>query len=197
MRRSTRVAALTTAALAITVTLVGAPAADANEHARGGFFIGFGLGFGADQEEYTNGSDDGGGGSGNFRLGGAVSPSWALGLESTGFVRQTEEGGADLTRQLNIAAFAATWFPEAGGLYVRAGLGIAVARAELDVPNFANLEAEEGGLGLLGAVGYEWRLSQKFALGPQFQYAHATFDNEYLESIGFWSLTGQLNWWWP
>jgi hypothetical protein len=182
--------------VALLAVMLLAPPASAWDHERNGFFLGFGLGAGGSREEYSLDTVSEGGLSGNFRIGGALNRSVALGLETSGFTRREDvPAGDDLTVSASVATFAATWFPTQDGLYLRGGVGFAVASVEFRSGSL-RLKAEEGGLGVLGAVGHEFRLTRKFSLAPQFQYAYAGLDSDDLESVGWWSLTAQMTWWW-
>jgi hypothetical protein len=169
----------------------------AYDHERNGFFIGFGLGGGSDEEKYKGLDDDsGGGGVGNFRIGGALNRTFALGLETTGFTRQTDiAGGGTLQRNATVAALAATVFPTQGGYYLRGGVGFARVSAEYRDAGLT-LSGDEGGLGVLFATGYEFRLTPKFALAPQFEVAGAAIDGDVVDTVSWWGLSAQLNWWW-
>lgn len=145
------------------------------EHAREGWMVGFGLGGGtAEAKVDGNGvdvsSDRSGGGAGSFRVGYAVAPNLVLGLESHAWVRQETETilgtDTDLTTTLSEFTLAATWFPSESGFYLRGGLGGGTISQEVAIGS-ANVKVEESGFGLIAGIGYEWRLTRTFALGPQ------------------------------
>jgi hypothetical protein len=71
-----------------------------------------------------------------------------------------------------------------------AGWGIVNARAFAGALQEINLS--KSGLALLGAVGYEFRISQKMAVGPQFDWSWIELDES--DSVDYWSITAVLNW---
>jgi hypothetical protein len=135
--------------------------------------------------------------SGNFRLGWAVADNLTIGLESSTWLKDYDIGNttADLRLTGTVTTFAAAVFPGNMGLYMRGGVGVATGRAEISDGNITFDETETG-LGLLGAVGYEWRLTPKFALGPQVQYAFLNIEGDGTDHVDFLSLTAQLTWYW-
>ncbi|MEZ5065719.1 MAG: outer membrane beta-barrel protein [bacterium] len=167
------------------------------DHERNGFYLGFGIGGGGDQERYQNlPDDDGGGGVGNFRIGGALNRSVALGLETSGFTRNDDVPGAGtLQRSATVAAFGVTVFPAQNGYYLRGGVGFGAVKAEYRDAGLT-LSGSENGLGMLFATGWEFRLTPKFALGPQIEWAGVAVDGDVVKSVSWVSLTAQLTWWW-
>jgi hypothetical protein len=178
----------------------GVASADPYPHARTGFFIGFGLGWGNAGASLASGVDVDreNSGSGNFRLGWAANQSVTLGLESSSWLKTYDLGGTqstDLKLTTTVTTFAVTVFPQNVGVYLRGGIGVAAASAEVS-SGAASVEDTEYGLGLLAAVGYEWRLTGKFALGPQLQWTLLNIDDAITESIDFFSATAQATWYW-
>ena len=151
------------------------------EHTREGFLIGFSAGAGGAALELapTSGgtitSEREGGGAGNFRVGYAVKPSLALAFESNAWGKSENATilgtEFDFSYRVQVAAFAATWYPNAGGLFLRGGLGIGTGKIEVKNQG-ASTEIKDSGFGFLAAAGYEWRLTQKFALGPQVDFGY-------------------------
>jgi hypothetical protein len=181
------------------VMLVSTPAFAGKPHDRGGFFIGFGVGFGG--ANYTTGSvldgstDDSGGGVGNFRLGGALTPKVLLGLETSAWVRS--ENDAKLTFSAVTAAL--TWYPGAGGAYVRGGFGFGSSKYEIEGEVFGvpvDVSKTDGGWTFLAAGGYEWRLTDKFALGPQLEVVYMGLGGELIDTASLVNVTLQLDWYW-
>jgi hypothetical protein len=168
-------------------------------HSRDGFFIGFGLGLG-NAGANLNGLDPDreNSGTGNFRLGWAIANNTTLGLESSSWMKtygNIDGAGTDLKLTGTVTTFALTYFPQNIGFYLRGGLGVATGTAKLE-NGVLSISDTETGLGLLGALGYEWRLTQKFALGPQFQYAYLNIGGDGTESVDFVSATLQMTWYW-
>ena len=170
----------------------------ADEHSRDGFFIGFGLGWGNAGAEVSGPDPDrANSGSGNFRLGWAVAPNVAIGLENSSWIKSYDIAGTstDLKLTGTVTTFALTYWPGNMGLYMRGGMGVATGTAEF-TQGSASVSETEVGLGGLAALGYEWRLTEKFALGPQFQYAFLNIEGDGTESVDFVSLTAQMTWYW-
>ena len=197
MRMSTRLAI---ALVALVVHFAAAPAMAGNhEHSRSGFYLGLGLGWGNAGAE-INGTEDpdrANSGSGNFRFGWSVADNLTLGLESTSWFKNYDIEGinADLSLTGTVTALALTYFPGNMGLYMRGGMGIATGTVEV-TQGTASVSETETGLGWLGALGYEWRFTEKFALGPQFQYAYLNIEGDGTEKVDFVSLTAQATWYW-
>ena len=172
------------AALAAAALLMAAPEtarAGDHPHDRNGFLLGFNLGGGSaevewETEDATLSSDRESGGAGNLRLGYAVSPAVALGLEVAGWSRTYDVvgplgGSSEVTVTFGIVGGAATWYPGRGGFFVRGAVG--AGRIEVDVESGdVTVTADETGIGLLAATGYEWRLSRVFALGAELDLGH-------------------------
>jgi len=134
--------------------------------------------------------------SGNFRFGWSVADNLALGLEATSWSKDyAVADNTNLNLMASVTTLALTYFPGNMGLFVRGGLGFSTARAELRMGS-SSVEHTEGGMGFLGAVGYEWRLTKKFALGPQVQWAYLNVEDEVLQSADFMSVTAQATWYW-
>ena len=185
-------------ALVVAGLILTAATADATQpHDRNGFFIGFGLGGGSASLTNSDGeSDSDGGGTGQFRIGGAVTPQLTLGLESASWTHTYSEAGVDFTWTFSVGTFGATWFPIVDqGFFVRGGLGFGRAQADLAVGS-VRVSASEGGLGLLAATGYEWRLTRKFALGPQVELTHIAIGGDEIDSITVVDGALQFNWYW-
>jgi hypothetical protein len=183
--------------IACTLAAVSPAAAGDHPQSRTGFFVGLGLGWGnmgADlgSVEVDRQSSV----SGNFRFGWSVADNLALGLEATSWSKNYAiTTNQDLNLTAGVTAFALTYFPGNMGLFIRGGLGFSSARTEFKSGS-NSVDHTENGLGFLGAVGYEWRLTQKFALGPQVQWAYLSIEDQALKSLDFMSLTAQATWYW-
>jgi hypothetical protein len=192
----TWIAALAAFALAPTGALAGYPPD------RNGFMIGFGVGGGSVGIE--DGDEREGGVTGNFRIGYAVAPTLVIHLESSAWTK-TSEGElvgidedtflsiyGDVTWTFSTAVAALTYYPSSG-LFFRGGLGVGVAEVEVEVADI-DISEDESGFAALAAVGYEWRLTKKFALAPQADFIYQDLDvlgsaNVFGGSLGF-------NWYW-
>ena len=163
------------------ISSVSSALAGTHGHVREGFMIGLNLGGGTAEAKLegdgfeVSGDDRVGGGAGNFRLGYAISPKLVIGYESSAWLREEEVSGfgSDLTSTttLMVNAVALTWFPAEGGFFLRGGLGIGTYREKLESGNLS-LEFDDHGVGVSMALGYEFRLTRTFALGPQLDLAY-------------------------
>jgi len=172
--------------------------AGSNDHSRSGFFIGFGAGIGnAGAEVAGLDPERANSFSGNFRMGWSVAPTWTMGLETSTWFKTYDVTGtnAQLSLTGTVTTFAATFYPGNMGLYLRGGVGVATGTVKIDVAN-NSIDETETGFGSLAAVGYEWRLTQKFALGPQLQYAFLNISGDGNDHVDFASATVQLTWFW-
>lgn len=195
MRRIAIVILVLGAALA----LVSSPAFAGKPHERTGFYIGFGVGLGG--ANWTEGSaldgssEDSGGGAVNFRIGGAIRRDVLIGLESSTWARS--ENGATLGFQAVTAAV--TYFPGNVGAYLRGGLGFGSSSFEVNAAVMGlpvNVSETDSGWALLAAGGYEWRLSNKFALGPEIEFVYFGLRGELIDTVGIINGTLQFNWYW-
>ena len=185
--------------LVLAVQFVAAPALAGNHaHARDGFYLGLGLGWGnAGAEVQGLNPDRANSGSGNFRLGWALNERVTVGLENTTWIKDYDISGTGANLELTgtVTTFAVTVFPHNIGFYLRGGIGVATGSAKITSGSFT-FDDTETGFGALASFGYEWRLTPKFALGPQFQYAYLNIDGDGTESVDFVSLTAQATWYW-
>jgi outer membrane autotransporter protein len=107
-------------------------------------------------------------------------------------------GEGDLT--LSAVTFGVTYFPGNMGFFVRGGLGFASADATvaLETGGVFDVSGEsvDTGLGILAATGYEWRLTDKFALGPQVELVYLAIDGDLVENAVVVDGSLQFNWYW-
>lgn len=190
------------ACVLLTITAVRADAR--YPHERNGFLIGFNLGIGSAEVEWkgegVNLSSDEreGGGAGNFRVGYAVRPDLALALEVTAWSRTYDiEPGDDATVNFSVVGPALTWYPQGGGFFLRGTIGVGRVSVEVDTGP-VTVSADDGGLGVALALGYEWRLTQKFALGIEVD--GGSIDAGEVDggdlTANFANLTAAFNWYW-
>lgn len=205
--RLTRFGALAVLLAISAMVLSPGGAAALEEHARSGFFIGFGLGGGnaSWDWDYEGDSPSEGSGVGHFRIGGALRDDLLLGYEGSAWVKEydVEAGGDDIgtaTLSFSASTFAATWFPGNMGWFLRGGLGFATASAEVSVdgPGSATttVEETENGFAVIGATGYEWRFTRKFAFGPAVELFYLGVDNEAVQNVIVVDGTLEFTWYW-
>lgn len=172
------------------LTLLSATAASAGSypHERDGMILGFNLGGGSAGETVTGfDSNREGGFAGNFRVAYAFSPQLAAGLEGNLWSKSKD----NKTWTYSVGGPALTYYPGATGFFIRGGIGVGTADFSVDNGG-TTLSVSDDGFGFLLGTGYEWRLGQKFALGPQFDYAHAKVNDDF--SMNYFNFTMGLNW---
>jgi hypothetical protein len=182
-------------ALGVLMSAFGASVVHAAQpHHRGGFFIGFNLGAGTadiSSDEFED-TDREWGGAGNFRLGGAIKQDLLIGFESTAWVK--DEDGTTIS--LTTAMLGVTYYPGNAGLFLRGGVGLGSSSLEVELPNGFTQSKDENGIGLAAAVGYEWRLTRKFAMGPQVDFTYLNIGDDIVDTANFFDITLGFNWYW-
>jgi len=164
---------------------------------REGFFIGAGLGWGNADANVTVVGDlqRKNGSTGNFRLGWAIRDNWVAGYEFSGFAAFFSQNSAnDLRWVLTLSSLAVTWWPGNEGWYVRGGIGIATARVE--VVTTGVVSQDQPGVGVMAAAGYEWRVMENLAIGPQAEYVYMDINGSLTENANFVSLSFQVTGYW-
>ncbi len=184
-----------TLAVAALATSLFAGTAFAGSHPQdhNGFFIGFNLGAGTAQiKNDGESSDREWGGAGNFRLGGAIKNNLLLGGEFTGWTRDQDGSTVSLSSVL----FAVTYYPTNEGFYLRGGMGFGSSHFSIDLGDDVTQSKDESGFALALATGYEWRLTKKFALGPQVEFNWMDIGGDLVETANFFDATLGFNWYW-
>ncbi len=136
-----------------------------------GFWIGFGLGGGANTSE---GLDDSrrGGGAAYLRLGGTVSQQVLLGGEVIGWGRSDD--GATVSR--GNATFSVLVYPSrSGGFFLKGGVGGANVTVETEERG-GRLTREESGFGGTVGAGFDIRLGRNIYLTPNIDWLFQAFD---------------------
>ena len=177
-------------ALIVTLTLVPAIPAQAGQwaHERDGIVLGFGLGAGTAGVNVTDvDSDREGGLAGGLRIGYAFTPELAVGLDGTFWTKEVDNE----TWSFSVGAAALTYYPGAKGFFVRGGVGVGTMEFETEQGG-VTYSASDDGIGFLLGAGYEWRLTRKFALGPQVDYSYAKVNDDI--SLSYVNVTVGLNW---
>ncbi len=157
-------------------------------HERDGILLGFSLGGGSAGVtvlDLESDRESGFGGSG--RIGYAFDPQWAIGLE--GDVWTKEVNGVTWT--FSVGGPTVTFYPGGAGFFVRGGIGASSIEVEIDTGTIKT-SASDNGFGFLLGAGYEWRLTRKFALGPEIGYGYGKIDDDV--SLDFVNATVGLNW---
>jgi hypothetical protein len=166
-----------------------APVAQAGTYPQNhdGWSIGFGAGGGSAGVSVDGGgsSDRESGGMGNFRLGYPLNEQVSLALEGNAWTKS--ENGATVT--FSATTFGVAFFPSEG-LVLRGGVGFGSTTVAADLGP-VTVTSTESGLGLHGAVGYDFRLARTFAIGPQADFGYASFDGG---SANWFGVGVQFNW---
>jgi len=148
-----------------------------------GFFLNFGFGGGtADFNVEGFQTDREGGVTFNVRLGGALQQNLLLGFEGDAW-RKDESGGFV---QFNNYAASLTYYPS-NVFFLKTGPSLAVTT----VGNGGT--DSESGIGFMGGLGTELRLTPKFALIPMAQFIVQDYDGF---STNYLSITLDVGWFW-
>ena len=183
----TRTLAFTFSLTLLSISSV-SPAVAGYPHNRDGVLLGFNAG-GGSAGININGvdSDREGGFGGNFRIAYAFNPQIAAGLEGSMWTKEVDNG----TWTFSVGGPAVTFYPGGTGFLVRGGIGVGSVDYSSESGG-VTLSASDDGFGFFVGTGYEWRLGEKFALGPQFDYAHASVNDNL--SMNYFNFTLGLNW---
>ena len=160
------------ATIALLVLFVGTAGQAQSRQRHEGFWIGFGIGGGVNA---SANDDRRGGGALSVRLGGTLSQRFLLGGELSVWGRQEDTilGDNSLTVTRSNATFTVMFFPsEAGGFYVKGGLGGANVEVEA-----SGEKVTEKGVGTTLGLGYDIRLGRNLYLTPNIDWLIQTFEN--------------------
>jgi hypothetical protein len=165
--------------------LMVAGSADAGdyENNRKGFLVGFGVGGGS--AKLDSDLDTESGPMGAFRIGFAVSNEVAIALESTAWSKEVD--GVTIT--FSGAGPGVTYYPGTSGVYGKLAVGVGKVEA-----SFGGLTFSESGSAFIGGVGYETRLTRKFALGGELDATFLSIDG--LDGTNFIGVNLMFNWYW-
>lgn len=194
--------------MVVAVALLGGvveSAAEGFAHTRSGFFAGFGYGGGKAKWEWVP-SDltDENQGSGFFhlRFGTALRDDLLIGFEGSVWANRWDISDIDgtelgqLTLRFYSTTIALTFFPGNIGFSFRAGAGIGIAHPQVTGARDGFSPATETGFAMLGAIGYDWRVTDKFAIGPEFQVSYLAIDGDWFRDPMLIDGSIQLNWYW-
>jgi len=159
------------------------------KHARRGFWIGVGFGYGSLGVE--DGDEREGGFSGTLKLGGTLSQNLLIGVQTNGWTKTFEEVDASLTFGI-LAAVVQFYLGSNSGFYLSAGGGLGTLSGEA----FGQTETKTG-FGWVVGAGYDLRLGRMFSLTPYVNFVGSSFDIfDIGESVSFNLIQGGLavNW---
>ncbi len=183
-------------------------------HVRDGWLVGLGFGFGA--ARFTTGDgvevDLERGTTPQFRVGKAFNSRFALLVDYTGWL--IEDGDiaveqAKFRRSFQSIGLSFTWYPGGehpawGGLSFRAGAGYgwgSVAEVPLKLEDGQIVQEhghreDEGGLGLVFSMGYEFRLVEHFAVGAAANANFLSINKDFYEKAATFPVTLNASWYW-
>jgi hypothetical protein len=144
--------------------------AESYPNLRQGWLIGLGMGGGS--AGISDGSNRETGFAGSFRLGYAFNPTISLELGSNAWLK--DENGTTVT--FSFAGPTLDFYPGASGLVLRGGVGVGTVDVSTSFGG-GTFSASESGLGLSVGAGYEFRVTRRFALGPQVDFTWTDQDS--------------------
>jgi hypothetical protein len=125
-----------------------------------------------DNAAYDTTTDYEGGWAGSLRFAYGLDDDLTMGLEVNGWSSTFDDSaGESRTWSFGLAAAEATWFPGAGGFFLRGGLGFGTVRAEFSMAS-EEISVDQGGFGTTLGIGYEWRVGQNVAFGAALDGGH-------------------------
>jgi len=161
------------AVLAWAAASAGPSAAASHPHLRQGWLVGFGLGGGSAGTSGSGVSSNRESGfAASVRAGYAFNPR--LSLELGGSAWTKDENGTTVT--FGASGPVLCFYPGDQGLVLSAGVGVGTGEASIRQGNIT-ISSTEHGLGVLGGIGYELRVTRRFALSPQIHAGWADLDN--------------------
>jgi len=173
---------------AASLVLAAPPAiAAGHPHQRDGWNVGFGLGGGSADRTYSGGTsfqrEDGI--TGNIRVGIPMRKNMHFAIETNGW-RKAQNGESVM---FNALTGGVAWFPS-GGWVLRGGLGWGITTESVKFDS-GNLVSTDTGFGANLGIGYEFRLTHTFSLGPQIDGGFITIES----GDANWGSVGvQANW---
>jgi hypothetical protein len=144
-----------------------------------------------------------GSGAGNARIGYAVKPDLVVGVEFWGWAKNydisTETLPVPVDVKLSATTLAVTYFPGNAGFFIRLGAGFAYGRIKVEPPpSVTSVPAgtqSYTGFAVDLAPGYEFRMTQRFALGAQGDVVYLALGDA-LEDVFGYGVSAQFNWYW-
>jgi outer membrane protein with beta-barrel domain len=161
--------------VAVAIVVLASPPARAGSYPnlRQGWLVGLGMGGGsAEVTDASGGSGRETGFAGSFRVGYAFNPTISLELGSNAWVK--DENGTTVT--FSFAGPTLNFYPGATGLVLRGGVGAGTVDLSTSFGG-GTFSASESGLGLSVGAGYEFRVTRRFALGPQVDFTWTDQDS--------------------
>lgn len=169
---------LTAAAL---LSLSTPASAQRNPQVRDGFMVSLGVGAGSAGVSCSGCVTDRENGPVlSLMLGGAVSPSLILGVETHGWAKQ--QNGE--TMKNGFLTGVAQWYPSVeSGFFIKAGAGFGQVSDEAIDPAFGTLKVESTGVAYQIGTGYDFRVGKNFSLSPFVNYLATTSANAKVNGV--------------
>jgi hypothetical protein len=188
-----------------TCAIVAPSIAFADPPVRNGWSVGFGVGVGWTAWTWPDGARrTEGSASGNLRVGWAVRNDCLVGLEMWGWSKSysIEYVPENVPTETIVwaATPAVTYFPGDAGFFVRGGVGVGQARANVtpdpsvDFPVRGDMH--DTGVALLAAAGYERPLTPRQALGVAVHGVYLAVHEAPFDDVTGYGATVQFNWYW-
>jgi hypothetical protein len=186
------------------ICIVAPVTAGAAPHTRLGWCVG--VGFGIESVSWTGtdgGRDTENSGTANARVGRALKDDLVVGIEFWSWAKEYEvqltEAIVPVDVRLTATTISTTYFPGGGGFFIRMAAGLAYGRLQVAPPSQVTtipaIDDNETGLAALLAPGYEWRFTQRFALGAQGDVVYLGLGNVLKNAFGY-GVNAQFNWYW-
>jgi len=153
--------------LAVLVAFTSSPAAaESDAQIRQGWLVGLSAGGGSAQTTSNAGNSDREAGiAGSVRVGYAFTPTLSLDLSSNAWGK--DKSGTTVT--FSFAGPMLSFYPGATGLVLRGGVGVGTTTNSTTFGN-TTISSHESGVGVSVGAGYEFRVTRRFALGPQVDF---------------------------
>ena len=187
------------------------PAFALYEHVRNGWIAGIGIGFskakidaGPSANHFETDWEEGT--TPRYRLGHMLGKRAMIGYEQ--FQWSDEQGYGDAAVRVTMQSFGAalTFFPgnpkhESGGIYLRAGAGLSIARLAVSPHAIGGVDSthtedhvDEGGTAYMVGAGYEFRVAKPCAIALDLTANYHTVGKEFFDKAWFIPVTLGLNW---
>ncbi len=168
---------------ALAVVLSFGLSAQAQNHQKSSWYIGFGIGSGSASYEgdsiddiYPN-ADTSTPLTLNFGVGAILSDNLMLGLDISALRESASAGSDEVTYQTNNYLASAMFFPMGEGFSIKGGLGLCAFQSSYDISGSTGSNTYNGYAFLVGA-GYDFWLGETFNLGIRAEYSRQTYSDD-------------------
>jgi len=190
-----RIGTVVLSSVLLVLGLTGSAAAGKWPDERQGFFLGLNIGGGTagvdvpatEPDLGISDTDREGGVAGNFRIGYAFQDQFGVGLETSGWAKEVDGEWWGYS----VSGLGFTFWPGGKGFLIRGVIGSGSVSYSTESGGVTTTKSDSG-LGLSGGIGYDIRLTKKFAIGPQIDYSWADVNDNL--SVDFVNFTVGANW---